>query len=136
MPIRKLTTRPKPDWSKTLNGYFIGFCRKVFRWSPDYREALKNAFVEKRDGIEYYRCKSCSKVVERAQKQVDHIDPVIPVATGWDGSWDSYRNGLFVSSERLQVLCKECHKSKTGTENQGRKIWRSKPKKRSASRPA
>lgn len=136
MPIRKLTTRPQPDWSKTLDGYFIGFCRKVFRWSPAYRSALKAAFVEKRDGIEYYRCKSCGTVVERPQKQVDHIDPVVPVASGWNRSWDGYRDRLFVHESKLQVLCKSCHKGKTGTENQGRKIWRSKPKKRSASRPA
>lgn len=136
MPIRKLTTSQPPDWSKTLNGYFIGFCRKTFRWSPAYRTALKSAFVEKKDGIEYYRCKSCGSVVERANKQVDHIEPVVPVATGWNGSWDSYRDGLFVHESKLQVLCKSCHKGKTGAENQGRKIWRSKSKRKSASRPA
>lgn len=125
--IRKLT--PSPDWSKTLNGYFIGFCRKVFRWSPSYRAALKAAFVEKRDGIEYYRCRNCQAVVERADKQVDHISPVIPIATGWNGSWDDYRDGLFVHESKLQVLCKSCHKSKTGAENTvRRKTWTNKPK--------
>lgn len=134
MPIRKLTTHQPADWFKTLDGYFISFARKTFRWSPSYRETLKRAFVEKRDGKEYYMCENCRTVVERADKQVDHVSPVIPTGTVWNRSWDDYRIRLFVSAEKLQVLCKPCHKQKTGAENTlRRKSW-SKPKQRSASR--
>lgn len=135
MPIRKLNPSPPKDWSKTLDGYFISFCRKCFRWSPAYRETLKKAFVEKREGVEYYRCESCKQVVERQEKQVDHIDPVVPIGKQWDRDWNEYRNRCFVASDRLQVLCKSCHKLKTSKENiVRRKTW-SKSKKRSASHP-
>lgn len=136
MPIRKLTTRPPQDWSKTLDGYFISFARKTFRWSPAYRQALKRAFVEKREGVEYYRCESGGEVVARPDKQVDHIIPVVPIGAVWNRSWDAYKIGLFVPAEGLQVLCKKCHAKKTGGENQRRRICRSKSKKKSVSRPA
>jgi hypothetical protein len=116
--------RPKPEWSKTLDGYFISFARKTFRWSPAYREALKRAYVEKRDGVEYYRCEVGKEIVARADKQVDHIEPVIPVGSPWNRSWDFYRERCFVDASKLQVLCKKCHKEKTGKENKGRVICR------------
>lgn len=136
MPIRKLTTSQPPDWSKTLDGYFISFARKAFRWSPAYRAALKRAFVEKREGVEYYRCESRGEIIARSDKQVDHIVPVVPVGSVWNRSWDDYKKGLFVSAEGLQVLCKSCHKKKTGSENTiRRKSWPTKQKRKSASRP-
>lgn len=134
MPIRKLTTRPPQDWSKTLDGYFISFARKVFRWSPAYRAALKRAFVEKRDGVEYYRCESGGEIIARSDKQVDHIEPVVPIGVVWNKSWDDYKIRLFVREDRLQVLCKKCHAAKTGGENQRRRICR-KSKTKSVSRP-
>lgn len=117
MPIRKLTTHPQPDWSKTLDGYFISFARKAFRWSPEYRKALKRAFVEKREGVEYYRCEIGGEIIERSDKQVDHIIPVVPVGAVWNHSWDDYKKGLFVQAEGLHILCKSCHRKKTGAEN-------------------
>lgn len=123
------TPRPKPDWNKTLDGYFISFARKCFRWSPAYRLALKRAFVEKRDGVEYYRCEKAGEIIPRSEKQVDHIEPVIPTDTPWNRSWDYYRERLFVHESQLQVLCKKCHRGKTSTENTvRRKIWTNKPK--------
>lgn len=138
MPIRKLTpSSPPPDWSKTLDGYFLSFARKTFRWSPGYKAALKRAFVEKRDGIEYYRCESKGEIVPRDQKQVDHIEPVVPVGAPWDRLWDGIRTRMFVTEDKLQVLCKPCHRKKTNSENSQRvKTWQSKSKKKSASRPA
>jgi len=130
MPIRKLTTSQPPDWSKRLDGYFIAFCRKTFRWSPAYRQALKEAFVEKREGKEYYRCKDCRSVVERSEKQVDHYEPVVPIGSVWNRDWNEYRQRCFVTSDRLQILCKPCHKIKTGNENiLRRKTWKGKSKK-------
>jgi len=134
--IIRTKVRPKPDWSKTLDGYFIAFCRKAFRWSPAYRQTLKEAFVEKREGVEYYRCKHCKNVVERPQKQVDHMEPVIPIGNVWNRDWNEYRQRCFVSSDKLQVLCKDCHKKKTSAENiNRRKTWRNKVQKSNASRP-
>lgn len=133
MPIRKLTTSQPPDWSKRLHGYFIGFCRKTFRWSPAYRSAVKGAEEKTADGLRY-RCKACGSLVERSEKQVDHIEPVVEIGKPGNTSWDYYRDRLFVSVEKLQVLCRGCHKSKTNEENQRRRQCKS--KMRSVSRRA
>jgi hypothetical protein len=109
------------QWSKRLDAYFVAFCRKAFRWSPGYRDALKRAFVEKKDAIEYYRCESCVLVVKRREKQVDHTEPVVSVATGWDGSWDVFRDRMFLGADKLRILCKECHQRKTTAENKERR---------------
>jgi hypothetical protein len=109
------------QWSKKLNAYFIAFCRKAFKWSPDYRATLKRAFVEKKEGIEYYRCEACGIVVKRREKQVDHTEPVVSVSSGWDGSWDVLRQRMFVSADCLRVLCKSCHQKKTTAENKERR---------------
>lgn len=123
MPIRKLKISPV-TWEKRLNGYFIAFARRVFHWSPAYREALSR--VEQVEGKEKrYRCESCGALVERSQKQVDHIEPVVRIGEKWNGDWNGYRDRLFVTSDKLQVLCKECHKKKTGEENQRRREWKS-----------
>lgn len=46
---------------------------------------------------------------------VDHIEPVINPQTGWQ-SWDEVVKRMFVDSDGLQVLCKECHDRKTKEE--------------------
>jgi 5-methylcytosine-specific restriction endonuclease McrA len=47
---------------------------------------------------------------------VDHINPAADPLKD-NGSWDEWIEGLFCASSELQVLCKECHKSKTEREN-------------------
>ena len=96
------------------------FCRKTFRWSPAYRDAVKGAEIKTPAGLRY-KCKACGNLVERHEKQVDHIRPVVETGTKWNGSWDYYRDRLFVPVAELQVLCKGCHKSKTNAENQERR---------------
>lgn len=136
MPINKKTPSQPPDWSKRLDAYFLSFARKTFKWSPAYKEALKRAFVEKRDGVEYYRCEIGREIIARPDKQVDHKEPVVPVGAPWDKSWDGIKVRMFVPAEKLQVLCKPCHRKKTNGENALRgKIWKTKSKRRSASRP-
>lgn len=52
---------------------------------------------------------------------VDHREPLVPT----DGSvlsWDQYLFRLFCGPDELQVLCSECHKLKTRTENTERRL--------------
>ena len=116
------------EWVETrLEDYFEGFCRKAFRWSPAYKATLRRAFVRKEGKIEYYRCELCSTVVPRRQKQIDHIEPVVDVVAGRDGSWDTYKIRMFVDETLLQLLCKPCHRKKTNKENSER--WKTKKQK-------
>ena len=109
------------DFQKKLNGYFIAFCRRTFAWSPAYRIATKKAEVKSGKDVKW-RCAKCSDLVGKGEKHRDHIEPVVPVDTGWDGSWDTYRDRMgYEKPENLQILCKRCHKEKTNGENQLRR---------------
>jgi 5-methylcytosine-specific restriction endonuclease McrA len=65
------------------------------------------------------RCELCNYEFFETSTEVDHKDPVVPIA-GWD-SFDGYVARLFCGPEDLQVVCKPCHRAKTHKENQGRK---------------
>lgn len=105
---------------KKLDRYFIAFCRRTFAWSPAYREATKKAERKTNKDIKW-ECAHCRALVGKGAKHRDHIDPVISVADGWDGSWDTYRDRLFVDADRIQILCLDCHRRKTNGENKLRK---------------
>jgi hypothetical protein len=51
----------------------------------------------------------------------DHIDPVIPLVSGWEWSWDEIIERMFCEIENIQVICKECHDEKTKEESEIRK---------------
>lgn len=106
-------------FSKKLDGYFVAFCRKVFRWSPEYRDCRAAARITSGPDKGKFSCAKCLLLFESDETQVDHIIPVIPVGDTWDNhgrSWDWYRGRLFVAVQFLQVLCKQCHKGKSGGE--------------------
>ncbi len=75
-------------------------------------------------------CASCTKLFAMGDTQCDHIEPIIPL-TGWPLAPTSelyelepqakdmnvliYRT--FVPAQKLQILCKPCHKIKSKLEN-------------------
>jgi len=101
-----------------LKGYIFGSLRKIWRWYPERRLALKLAEVmgTTKDS---YNCRECDNVFPRKLVHVDHVDPVIEPGKGFI-SWDVYIERLFVKADRLQILCKGCHKGKTQIENKRR----------------
>lgn len=79
------------------------------------------------------RCAKCEQVFDLKDTQVDHIEPIIPVE-GWPEAPTSkfyLHNGMpdmnvlvyrtFVTPDKLQVLCRPCHKEKSKNENKKRK---------------
>lgn len=109
-----MTMPDKKPWSP--DRYLLAAFRKVFRWSPERRKALSRAFKYKKGKVEYYECEQCRKIVPRKEKQVDHIEAVIPPLVGFTG-YDDLRARMFVTAQMLQVLCRLCHGSKTQAEN-------------------
>lgn len=99
--------------------------RSSFRWKPR-SEALKASKV----GRNMYKCAHCPVGVTHPNKnkQIDHIDPVIPLSTGWVSA-DSFVQRLLCPKEGFQILCKEHHKIKTDQEKQIRKDFRQMAKK-------
>lgn len=106
---------------------------RVFRWSPERKKALARAFHHKESikvliikgrnkgqfkntYVEFFTCEKCAIVVPRKQKQVDHINPTVDPLKGFQG-WDIYVERKMVTSDKLQVLCKNCHAPKSIAEN-------------------
>ena len=98
----------KPAWI-----YLAAAARKVWRWTPERREALKKSAVP----VDYWLCAKCKKVVPRVQ--VDHIVPVGPAPKSFDG-WDDFYKRLFCEASNLRALCVPCHKEATKKQAKGR----------------
>ena len=82
---------------------------QVRKWSYPVRLVKKRCLHE--DG--FFRCESTtceSRGMPVPSIQVDHIDPIGEIGG------DQYIQRMFVSSTKLQGLCKECHKAKTKEE--------------------
>jgi hypothetical protein len=77
-----------------------------------------------------FPCATCGSLFEMKETQCDHIEPIIPI-TGWPhapfsdlysaGPEDKDMNVLiyrtFVAADKMQILCKPCHKIKSLAEN-------------------
>lgn len=82
-------------------------------------KSRNDALVAARVGRNQYLCASCKLIFPRKEVQIDHIEPVTPI-TGWD-SLDGFVTRLKVPTTQLQIICKECHKKKSGEENEIRR---------------
>lgn len=89
------------------HNYIIGKLRQVFGWHAPRAESRKRALHS--SGL--YKCAKCLQLFDRAETDVEHTDPVIPLS-GFD-SWSGYIARLFCGVEGLQIFCKPCHKVKT-----------------------
>lgn len=88
-------------WSP--NGYIFSALRKVWRWSPAYRNCKKTK-----------ACVLCNHVFGPEEtKLADHIEPVVAPGIGFT-TWDNYITRMFTG--KLQALCDTCHKAKTKAE--------------------
>lgn len=114
----------KPLWKALdINQYrtvFIkaGLRRLSYRWYPR-AEAMKEARLER--GI--YRCNACEGSFRKAEVQLDHVTPVVDPSSGFT-TWDAYILALLPNRFGFQVLCRGCHKEKTGRENRVRRDLR------------
>jgi hypothetical protein len=106
---RQQKPRKRRVWDK--RSIAIAALRKASRFWPARTAVLKAASAS----FGQYRCEACKKPHDRKNVQVDHVEPVVPVS-GWEG-FDSYVERLFCETSGLAVLCKTCHKKKTGLEN-------------------
>lgn len=117
-------SKTKEEHEKELKSFVIATLRKAsYRWYSR-TEALKRARVER--GL--YKCEQCQAVHKKAEVQLDHVLPVIPL-TGWEG-WDSFINRLLCTPDNFQVLCSVCHGVKTKIEGEIRKKNRQEAKKK------
>lgn len=98
------------------NGFVRAALRRAsYRW-PFRNIATTKARVER--GV--YRCASCLELVRNKDKKLDHVDPVVIPEKGHEG-WDKFVERLFIGLDGWQVLCAQCHSTKTKEENDRRK---------------
>jgi len=112
-----------PSWSEAK---FWGFLRSALRSAynkyPPKWEVLRAAKrpykgKDKRQKWEF-QCNSCKKWKKQKDVSVDHIVPAGALSSYEDIVGFTQR--LFVGTDGLQVLCKECHHSKTQEERNGK----------------
>lgn len=84
-------------------------------WGPR-NEVKKRCKVPNKTG--WYKCEECK--TEREKIEVDHIEPVIKPEDGFT-DWNSYIRSKFVEADKLQGICRDCHKKKTQNENKIRR---------------
>ena len=86
--------------------------REVWRQSENYQTVKKTSKVPKQTG--WFFCKKCGQI--REVIKIDHIEAIGKQPTNMMefGPW---LEKLFCSSENLQGLCSDCHKSKTKDDN-------------------
>ncbi len=116
--------RARPPFD--LKRYLVHVLRKASYRYPE-RYAAKKAALIPGTKPQHFRCNLCQGSFLSEDSQVDHIEPVVGV-NGFS-SWDVYIQSLFVTRDRLQVLCKPCHKVKTQAENKHRREQRKLNKK-------
>lgn len=116
-------TMPNGDkWTESKFNSFIKSALRAAssRWPQKY-ECLNRAYVgrkiNKKSGREakHYKCNCCWGEFPASEVQVDHIQPVVDPFKGFI-SWDEIVKRMFCEVEGFQVLCKECHSTKTNAE--------------------
>jgi 5-methylcytosine-specific restriction endonuclease McrA len=110
---------------KAFNAWLKKYLRKISKYWPERTTVYHRCKVAKGK----YKCESCEKIYKQLELQIDHLEPVIDVKTGFI-DWNTYISRLFCDSKGLQALCKECHNKKTLHENQKRREIKKSKKKR------
>lgn len=127
-------TPPFPAYKEWTTARFFGFLRSGLRrmysrWPPKYKAMAKAKRDYKGEGRQKYeyKCNKCNKYHPQKNVEVDHLTPC--------GSLSSYEDlpgfveRLFVSEDKLQILCKPCHKEITAAQRAASVQQRQKMKK-------
>lgn len=118
----KARTPPFPAYPSWTTAKFFGFLRSALRagynkWPAkwDVLTEAKREYkgADKRCKWEY-KCAECEKYYKAKEVSVDHIDPAGSLNTFDDVG--PFVKRLFCGVDGLQVLCKQCHTSKTARE--------------------
>lgn len=93
-----------------------GLGKSWMMWGPR-NEVKRRCKIEGKTG--WWNCEICKRATERIE--IDHIKPVVKPEDGFSG-WDSYISSKFVEADKLQGICRECHREKTKSENKVRRL--------------
>lgn len=120
--LKKKVKKATLEWTEGRIRSFVTSTLRggLRRWPPKYiclNEAKVGKLINEKSGrlAEHYRCASCKGLFPAKNVQVDHIAPVVDPTLGFI-SWDVFIERLYCPKENLQVLCLECHSTKTKQE--------------------
>lgn len=116
---------------KKIKTFTVNVLRRAsVRWWGK-SQAYKSSFIRKEGRKHLHECAECKGEFAKKDTQADHIVPVIePGRSIHDHTLDEIAVRLFVPASGYQILCKECHIKKSGSENQIRYKTRKKGKKK------
>lgn len=108
-------TPPFPEYPSWTTSRFFSFLRAALRraytrWPPKYQVVEGAKRVTKKRGVRYryeYQCSVCSRYYPRKEVEVDHIEPAGSLKSFDD--LGGFAERLFVSADKLRLLCKSCH---------------------------
>jgi 5-methylcytosine-specific restriction endonuclease McrA len=130
----KNQTKSKKTFNK--KSWIVSQLRRIsLRYPPAIRarnRTKEEYFIASKKGKQLRRvkftCEKCGKKdLKRTETELDHIQPVINVATGFV-DWNSFLERHFVEENGYQLLCISCHEQKTLLEGGTRKKQRQKKK--------
>jgi 5-methylcytosine-specific restriction endonuclease McrA len=117
MPRKTPPFEPYPEWTTAK---FWGFIRSKLRagftrWPPKYEllNDVRRIVTGKRHKYEF-QCNLCKGWFKQKEVEVDHIVPVGALKCPEDLA--GFVSRMFVGKDKLQVVCKTCHKEKTKRE--------------------
>lgn len=121
-------TRNNGRWTESqFNSFIKGLLRRgSIRWgvrADVLNKAKRGKKVNKKTKriAMHYECNICHKLFPLSNMDVDHI---IPIIKDEFTSWDDVINKMYCEEDNLQVICKDCHKEKTKSETEKRKLYR------------
>lgn len=92
--------------------------RQAYKWSGIQTLAKADSRVKRGR----YECKYCGDEIGLQEFEIDHENPCVEIYENKETGYDY--NGIIermFDPENSQVLCKPCHRKKTGRENAERK---------------
>lgn len=123
MGVKVEKPRCNGQWTEARYRSFIisTLRRSSSRWGP--RNACKKAarHHEKLPSpttgrlVYHCRCAGCGGLFPETTCSVDHINPVIDPKVGFQ-DWDTYIERMYCEADGFQVLCEDCHSTKTKEE--------------------
>lgn len=109
-----------PQQLKWLKKYLKPQVDRAWSWWPVGNEARRRA-QGSTPGSQI--CARCKGEFTRTETQKDHIEPTVRIGENEFEDPGEYIRRKFVPfPEQIQILCKNCHKQKTVSENAERKI--------------
>lgn len=106
--------------SKEILAYVKAF---IDRYAWSHWPAKQEALVEARQSRGKYLCADCGELFGPREVNADHIHARVDPKRGWV-SLDEYVARTLVPADKLQILCRPCHRRKSTAENKIRAATR------------